>query len=132
MNVGLLFMGVVFAVVGGLVLRQEIRFQRTGVRVMGTVTGIKEEWMSSGHHSHRTYKTVVRFSTQDGKEIETTTMVGMPSPGHRVGEVVPVIYDPADPTRAGINTLGRRSVAPVVGLVFLPLGVVLLVVGITA
>ncbi len=72
---------------------------------------------------------MVRFYTQAGEEIETVTNVGMPWAGHPVGEVVPVIYDPADPTLAEIDTPGRRGSLTVVGLIMLPGGLALAVAG---
>ena len=122
----LIIFGVPLAAIGGLMLRQQIRLRRKGVRVMGTVTRTQEEHTQGGV----SYTPVVRFHTQAGKEIETATKVGTPWKGRRVGTVVPVIYDPARPTLAQIDTPGGRGVLTVSGLVMFPGGVALVVVGI--
>ena len=120
----MLIFGLGLAVIGGLVLRQQTRLRRKGVRVMGTVTRIEKEVTTS-----TSYNPVVRFPTQAGEEVETATRTGMPWAGPPVGTVVPVIYDPADPARAEIDSWGRRGLLTVLGLM-LPGGVALMVVGI--
>jgi hypothetical protein len=119
----MLIFGLILAVIGGLILRQQTRLRRKGVRVMGTVTRIEKSVTTS-----TSYTPVVRFPTQAGEEVETVTKVGMPWAGPPVGQVVPVIYDPADPTLAEIDTWGRRGLLTVLGLM-LPGGVALMVVG---
>src|SRR5215813_10549630 len=123
----LIIFGGMMAWIGGLWLRRQIRLRRKGVRVMGTVTRTEEERSNQGTIS---YKPVVRFHTQAGEEIETATKVGTPWAGRRVGKVVPVIYDPARPTLAEIDTPGGRGVLTGCGLVMFPVGVALVVVGI--
>jgi hypothetical protein len=122
----LIIFGVPLAVIGGLILRQQTRLRRKGVRVMGTVTRTQGSTDAGG----TSYTPVVRFHTQAGEEIETETGVGTPWKGRQVGKVVPVIYDPARPTRAQIDTPGKRGVLTVSGLVMFPGGVALVVVGI--
>ena len=130
----MLIFGGGFAVIGGLMLRQQIRLRRKGVRVMGTVTRIEEQTMRGVTGADRapstTYKPVVRFHTQAGEEIETVTNVGMPWAGHPAGEAVPVMYDPADPAHAEIDTSGRRGLLTLLGLLMLLGGLALVVVGI--
>jgi hypothetical protein len=107
----ILLAGLVIAVLGVLVIRQNRRLTRTGQRVTGTVTDLR--WHSHSDQSSRggytTYHAVLAFRTLEGREVEAVTRNGSREIIARAGEQVPVIYDPRDPTRAEIDTPAGRA-----------------------
>ncbi|HST38542.1 MAG TPA: DUF3592 domain-containing protein [Conexibacter sp.] len=72
-------------------------FRRRAQRARGVVTEIRYE--SSG----RRRRAVVRFTTRDGRELETPVRITAPLAALRAGDPVLVLYDPSDPTRARLE-----------------------------
>jgi len=107
-------------IVYGLSRGQKARqLERTGERVQGVVV---DNQMESRTQGRITFRPIVRFRTLAG--VETTAVAEQPSfRSHVVGTSVPVVYDPADPSRASV--LGRGSGAS--GLVVM--GVIVIVIG---
>jgi len=72
------------------------------------------------------YRPRVRFQLQDGKSFEFTSTTGSNPAAFDVGEAVEVLYEPARPTGARINTLFQLWFAPillaVLGLAFAMFG----------
>lgn len=71
-----------------------------------------------------TYHPVIRFTTGDGRLVELRSGFGGTTHTYRLGEQVPVLYDPADPSRARLDTPLATTLAPKLILV---IGVLLLV-----
>jgi hypothetical protein len=86
--------GVVVIVCGIRKVRYGRHLQAVGVRTRGVVVDLR--WSN-----HVAYP-VVRFTTADGREVEMRGETGRDPPARRVGDVVEVLYDPADPERARI------------------------------
>lgn len=80
-----------------------MRWLNTSVTTTGTV-------ISLDRHSGRkgtSYREHVRFASDDGSSVEFKSSVSTSSP-FQVGETVPVRYDPAQPSRADVDTPFRR------------------------
>ncbi|GAA2165665.1 DUF3592 domain-containing protein [Actinomadura napierensis] len=95
--------GGVFVVSGLRTALEHRRFLRTALRVPGTVTALRTEHSSSGSSSNGpqvVYRPVLRFTTMDGRIVETASpFAANPAPA-RVGASLEILYDPADPTKA--------------------------------
>lgn len=63
---------------------------------------------------------VVKFTTHEGRDVETTANTGAHPMSARFGDETTVLYDPADPTVADVTTGYRLSL----GLTFLVFGLV--------
>jgi hypothetical protein len=73
------------------------------------------------------YYSIIRFTTVYGQQIEAETSFGSNPPPARPGEQVPVLYDPARPTRIRIDSLTGRGT--LLGVIFLVVGLALFVAG---
>ena len=117
----------VFLVVSGLRrIADHRRFLARAVHVPGVVTGHDAVRVQSNDSGTTTYShPVLRFTTTDGRLVDTRANAGRRLKRPAVGERVEVLYDPLDPLRAGLPGAGGTlaSLAPLfVGLVFIPLG----------
>ncbi len=106
---GLLLGGLgVLAVFGGMrSLRQARGFRARARRVTGVVTGIHAD----RRDGQSTTYPVLRFRTLEGAEVETTSNVNE-EPLYLTrarGAQVPVLYDPADPRKACIDSPSGRG-----------------------
>ncbi len=104
-------LGLVLAcVVGGALCAAGIRGVRrsrhragTAQRATGVVVGQRSSWSSSAQ-SDMLVHPVVRYRTADGREVTFQASVGSAPPVHTVGQRVTVLYDPAAPERATIQS----------------------------
>jgi hypothetical protein len=107
---GVAAVGFLIVVIGGAMLASQLRFRRRADTVQGTITALRA--VSTGGSELGTglvYRPTVRFTTDDGKDIEVESRTGTnPAPG-QVGNVVTVRYDPADPRRFSITSTARAS-----------------------
>ena len=132
------FVPLVFVVIGvGLILsslrryRAYRRFLARAVHVGGEVTGHDAVRIRSDSGTTTYWHPVLRFTTADGRLVDTRSMAGRRLKRPAVGERVEVLYDPLDPLRAGLpGASGAMStLTPLfLGLVFIPVG--LLVFGV--
>lgn len=127
-----MFVFVIFALVGGglavygaVLLARTRRFLGGAQRAEGAIVGWREERRHAGDSRSRTLYPTLRFRTPDGREIETEAQVGVNDPPADPGSVT-VLYDPADPDRARLSSVGGRGYAE--SLLFL-VGGLLLAVG---
>jgi hypothetical protein len=99
--------GVAFAIASAALFRaairstrENLRLEREGTRVTATVRELKE----SQSDDTPAYAPIFEFSTPDGKvhRIESTT-ASYPAP-HAVGDKISVLYDPADPAGARVES----------------------------
>lgn len=100
--------GLGFVAMGRYLVRSASRLASVGVRVPGQVVGMRTgETSDIGRGS---YYPILRFRTADGHDIETSSDIGTDPPPAREGDHVTVVYDPAEPRTARIDsTLGRGS-----------------------
>lgn len=82
--------------------------------------------IGSGMDQSATYKPVVQFSTNDGREVEFTSTTGSNPPAFTRGERVEVLYQPGTPERAKIASFfqlwGMPLIVGGIGAVFALLG----------
>ncbi len=116
----------------GLAVRHLIlahRFARTTVATTGTAVHVQNQATRGTPYitmSGPVYFPTVRFTTASGQSVELTPRIGSNLDPHTVGRQVSVLYQPNDPTSAGINTFALRRVGP--GY-FLTVGIALTVAG---
>jgi len=91
-----LALGVLLLIFGIVRGRKARQLGQAGERVQGVVVDNQMESRTQGRTS---FRPVVGFQTLAGREV--TTVTEQPSyRSHVVGTAVPVVYDPADPSRA--------------------------------
>lgn len=106
---------VIFAIVGGGLAvhgaRSLVRtraFLSRAVRTEGEITGWRTERQDPGSSS-RSYYARLRFPTPDGRTVETESDVPLSFwPADRDGPVT-VLFDPARPERARLDSAGGRG-----------------------
>lgn len=95
--------GLGFVAMGRYLIRSARRLASIGVRVPGVVAGIRaSETSDVGRGS---YYPILRFRTADGQDIETSSDIGTDPPPAREGDRVTVVYDPAEPRTARIDSM---------------------------
>lgn len=101
-------------------------FLDLAVKTEGTVVD-----MARSRSKHSTlYSPVIRFSSQQGQEIEFTSPVASNPPSYTTGEKVEVLYDPAKPQSAQIKDFfslwGLAAILGGLGGIFFAIGAVIL------
>jgi hypothetical protein len=118
-----LLAGLGFIAFGVHVIRIGHRLRKYGRRAPGTVVRLR--WESNDHGGGKFYPTF-QFRTADGTEIVTESDLGFNPAPVRQGQQVTVVYDPARPRVARIDSLlGGGAVH---GPVFVAFGVVATIV----
>jgi hypothetical protein len=118
----LLVAGLVVAGGGIAGLRRARRLAR-GARAQGTIAGSERHFTGKSG----AYFPVLSFSTLDGTEMRTVVPQGRIFKAPRVGKQVKVLYDPANPADAFIDSPGLRYSGAcflILGLIFLALAIV--------
>jgi uncharacterized protein DUF3592 len=111
--------GVGFVAIGAHVIRTGRRLRTYGRRVPGVVVRLR---FDPNEHGGGQYYPVLRFQTHDGDTVETESDLGTNPAPVRPGQQVAVVYDPAKPRRARLDTmLGGGAVH---GPLFIAFGVV--------
>lgn len=127
---GMLFvvLGLVAVVSGGRDFWRTLSFWRRAQSTDGTVTELREKWSDGvgDNGRHKVNHPVLRFTTQDGREVQTEAD---PSPVNQ-GAQITIYYDPNDPsdvtlTRFGFDIISTVSVFPV-GLFFVLQGILMM------
>jgi hypothetical protein len=106
-------------------------FVRSAVSAPGTVTGLAEE--PDEHNQSTLYAPVFAFVTRDGRTQSVTSSVYSNPADYHVGDQVTVLYSPADPTTARINSFWQTWFLPaflaIMGACFAMTGPILLFTG---
>jgi hypothetical protein len=132
----LIVTGAVFAGIGALlvaagivVARANRRFDRRALRAPGRVTGVR--WDAIGPPANRTMTGFpeLRFTLPDGREVETVARTGTTFEAMKEGEAVTVLYDPADPRQARVDSRTAAGGATAVGVGFIATGGVCVLIG---
>lgn len=100
-------------------------FVGTAVHVTGTVAELAGKESSSDNHSI-VYYPVIEFTTADGRAMRFESATGSNPSMYRQGQEVKVLYNPADPARAMIDSVMELWFAPMllgfIGLLFSAIG----------
>lgn len=106
-----LILGLVFTLVGAGALtgsvvayRETDRFLDQAVAATGTVIDFKEHIKTEERRTRRLYAPIINFQSQAGDSIQFEANVRSNPPMYEVGESVELLYDPARPELARINT----------------------------
>src|SRR5262245_12737648 len=103
--------------VGGIYWFTRTRdFVARATRTAGRITAV-EERTSSSDSNVRTWAPVIRFKDLVGREVTFTSSFASTGMQRRVGESVPVLYDPADPSGAQMGGNAPLYLGPVILLV---------------
>ena len=80
-------------------------FRKTAVEAQGAVIGLREG-LSTGAHgeSSTVYYPIIRFADKAGQDHTLYSSSGSDPPAYEVGERVSVLYDPANPKEAKVNS----------------------------
>lgn len=130
-----LTIGIVFPLIGGLLLAIGVfLFVRTRMfisraqEVKGTV--VRMVWSGGGSEGGGGYSPVYQFRTMDGQTIVVTDSLSSNPPMFKEGQMIDVLYDPANPQKARIKKWMNLYFTSVLlggmGLIFGCVGVVLL------
>jgi hypothetical protein len=114
--------GLFFVYLGVKTLRASATFERVAQPTEAEITDIRWETRGPVGDSSRVAFAVLRFALPDGRTVETQADYGATFRPGRVGDRVPILYHPDDPTRARLAR-GFTGAAPRI------LGVILLVFG---
>ena len=105
--------------------------QRRWVRAAGRARGEVIDVVKRGPRATNLVP-MIRFRTEDGREITFRGGVGSRPPAHRTGDTVPVLYDRAVPTRAAVDSTLVVMLLPIIfaanALAFLAIGIALALV----
>ncbi|EFH84295.1 hypothetical protein Krac_5321 [Ktedonobacter racemifer DSM 44963] len=108
-----------FILTGLIMAVKQMWFGRHSVATEGDVIDLR--WRMGGKGGG-VYYPVVRFQYVDmergEEEIIFVSRYGSRPPSHKVGDHVPVLYDPAYPANAHINTFGARWLLPCICIFF--------------
>lgn len=109
--------------IGTFYINEDTRsFIAQATKTEGTVVQLI---LSYSDHS-RTYRPLVRFTDTNGKAIEFVSSTGSNPPGYSEGEKVEVLYLPAEPYKARLNSFfslwGGSIIVGGLGTIFLLIG----------
>jgi hypothetical protein len=96
----LLGIGLVPAGIGAFAFLRTLRFLRTAQTTSGVVNEVLFMPVSDGH----IYRPKITFTTQTGETVPLTSVLDSSRQEFRVGQEVPVIYDPGHPSRARLRS----------------------------
>jgi Protein of unknown function (DUF3592) len=129
-------MGAVFAGVGVLLLalgimltRSNRGFERGAMRAPGRITGISWETIGLPGDREMVGFPELRFTLPDGREVQTVARTGTTADTLQQGAQVTVLYDPADPSQARVDSRSATAGATLVGAAFIVFGAVFALLG---
>ncbi|MCY1401675.1 hypothetical protein D9M71_167980 [compost metagenome] len=121
--------GVVLLIGGAIAYKSSEEFLLEAVSTPGTVVAL----VKSRSSDSITYQPVVEFVGNDGKSFDFTSSSGSNPPSYSVGEKVEVLYPPANPQDAKINSFfdlwGGAVVMAVMGGIFFLIGGLIFLIG---
>lgn len=101
--------GLLFAGIGGYAYIDDQQMAETASRASGTVIALDRRRGSEGGS---TYAPVVEWRDRNGTRHEFTSSTSSNPAGFDRGEAVTVMYDPAKPGQARIDSFGQRFILP--------------------
>ncbi len=119
-------LGILMLVGEGFYVKNEYSFVQRAKQTQGTVLELVRH-VSSGSKRSVTYAPRVKFVLPDGTVHEFTSEMSSSNPGYAVGQPVKVLYDPAKPEEAEIDSWlaiwGGPAILGLLGVVFTAVGV---------
>lgn len=121
--------GIGMLVGAALIYRNTSSFLAGASKAEGTVV----ELVRSRSSNSITYQPVVQFAGQSGQTIEFVSSISSNPPEYRIGQKIPVLYDPADPQDARITGFfslwGGSAILGGMGGVFFLIGAGIILAG---
>ncbi len=102
--------GIGLILLAGWMVSRDPAFSHSHISAPGQVVDLKRSQSGNGVAS---YRPVVVFRDVSGVERQFVGGIGANPPDYRKGEAVAVLYDPAAPDAAVINSLSQRLMGPV-------------------
>jgi hypothetical protein len=99
---------------GGSCYSRSVAFKKTAVEAQGAVVELKEGSGGGPGNHHTVYYPVVRFADKAGQDHTLYSSSGSYPPAYEVGERVSVLYDPANPKEAKINSFSNLWLWPLI------------------
>jgi hypothetical protein len=135
MNLNALFglipgcVGVLMMALGAFFWFRTKNFVGKAQETKGTVTDSLYDSDSEGSG----YYSVFKFKTMNGQEIEKTSNLRTNPPQHKIGQVIDVLYDPANPNDARIKSTTNLYFVPFLlggmGIIFACVGIAVFIFG---
>jgi hypothetical protein len=104
------------------------RFVSTAARTTGTVTELRD--YTDRENGGTSYAPTFSFRDSGGVEHSVASSLYSSPPQHRVGDTLPVLYRPNEPTSARVDGYwylwGMPTVTGILGGLYLPVGIVIL------
>ena len=119
----IILFGLVFYGIGFGLGYQQRSLIRQGVEAPGEVVSFVQSCDDDGC----TYAPVVRFQTQDGRNVSYESSFSSSPPAYDVGEIVQVFYSPENPEKAAIKGEGR-----VLRVIFMIVGGLIIIFGLSS
>ncbi|MBI3535631.1 MAG: DUF3592 domain-containing protein [Deltaproteobacteria bacterium] len=109
------FVGVGFLIGTGYGYQHTKKFIATSLQAQGKVIELSRHATYDNHNrSAPVYYPVIEFTLPNGKKTEFISNTGSNPPDYEVGDSVTIIYDPAKPRQAKINSFLDIWLLPVV------------------
>jgi len=118
----LIAIGLLPGSIGAFAFLRRLRFLRTAHTTSGVVNEVILKHLVDGH----SYQPKITFTTQTGETVSLPSVRMSNPPRFRVGQEVPVVYDPSNPYRAYIRSF---SYLWFVSLLFGGIGSLLFILG---
>jgi hypothetical protein len=119
--------GALLFAIGVVITRSNRAFARRALRAPGQVTGVRRS-SPAGATTTIAYPEL-RFALPDGRLVETVARTGTNFERLQEGDAVTVLYDPADPTKARVDSRKASAGATLLGAGFLVIGGVFVLLG---
>jgi Protein of unknown function (DUF3592) len=128
---GAVFAGIGVLLVGaGIVVARANRgFDRRALRAPGHVTGVRWEPVGPAGDRMITGFPELRFTLPDGREVETVARSGTTFEAMKEGEAVTVLYDPADPRQARVDSRTAAAGSTAVAVALMAIGGACVLIG---
>jgi hypothetical protein len=88
----------------------------TGIQTTGWVTGFRT--VPDKEHGQERYSPTFKFIDQTGATNVSGSSISRSTPLYHVGDLVPVIYRPANPSSARINSFEENWMTPIITTLF--------------
>jgi hypothetical protein len=116
---GFLFAGIfvivslVFIVLGFYLITDYLSLRKSGLQTKGEIVRYESSYSSD---SGTSYHPVVSYKDNTGRTYQQESNFGSSSKPYKIGESVPVIYDPADPERFAMGSFWRNMLFPLAAM----------------